>query len=112
MGYAGSPGGLDDRGHAAPLVGEQAYLRGVLGDLDDLPHDPLSGDHRKPRGHTVSIVYTSRGRGVLRAADDAVKAGFFRLDGLPTGIAFDHRAILADYAEWLKSKPPGGDFHA
>lgn len=56
-----------------------------------------SDPQRDPRGHTVSVVFIGRGEGIPRGADDAAEARAFRREELPDDIAFDHRAILADY---------------
>ncbi|MCX7784976.1 MAG: NUDIX hydrolase [candidate division WOR-3 bacterium] len=53
---------------------------------------------RDPRGHTVSVVFTAKGAGVLKAGDDAKDIGLFSLEDLPP-LAFDHQKILQDYAE-------------
>jgi len=52
---------------------------------------------RDPRHHTISTVYVAKGKGRLRARDDALEIGLFAEPDLPDEIAFDHRAILSDY---------------
>lgn len=52
---------------------------------------------RDPRFHTLSVVFTARGRGKLQAADDAREAAVFSRSNLPDRIAFDHRIIIEDY---------------
>jgi 8-oxo-dGTP diphosphatase len=52
---------------------------------------------RDKRGHTVTVLYTGRGTGILKAADDAKSAGVFREDNLPSNLAFDHKEIIEDY---------------
>ncbi|MBN2415868.1 NUDIX hydrolase [bacterium] len=59
-----------------------------------------SNPQRDPRSHTISTVYVARGRGELRAADDAAEARCFSLERIPSGLAFDHGTILADYRVW------------
>ncbi|NTW88282.1 MAG: NUDIX hydrolase [Desulfobulbaceae bacterium] len=56
--------------------------------------DPMR-DHRM---HTISTVYIATGRGIPRAADDALNLAIFKLDSLPERLCFDHARILADYA--------------
>jgi ADP-ribose pyrophosphatase YjhB (NUDIX family) len=58
---------------------------------------------RDPRFHTVSVVFIGDGKGTLQGRDDARKAEIFSEDSLPDQIAFDHRAILADYFSYLKT---------
>ena len=55
--------------------------------------DPI----RDPRQHNISVVFTARGIGSLRAGDDARNADWFPLSALPTPLCFDHTQILADY---------------
>ncbi|MDP2924321.1 MAG: NUDIX domain-containing protein [Candidatus Omnitrophota bacterium] len=52
---------------------------------------------RDPRFHTVSVVFIGKGQGKLKSASDAKAAKVFKLDDLPSKIAFDHRAIIKDY---------------
>jgi 8-oxo-dGTP diphosphatase len=52
---------------------------------------------RDPRGPTVSVVYVLRSDAELnaRGGDDAAKARWFPIDGLPA-LAFDHPLLIAD----------------
>jgi 8-oxo-dGTP diphosphatase len=52
---------------------------------------------RDTRGHTVTVLYTGLGTGILKAADDAKSAGIFGEDNIPSDLAFDHREIIEDY---------------
>lgn len=54
---------------------------------------------RDLRFHTVSVVFTADGKGVLRGGSDAKKAKVFQLDALPDEICFDHREIIEDYTQ-------------
>ena len=54
---------------------------------------------RDPRYHTVSVVFTADGKGVLRGSSDAKVAKVFQLDALPKEIPFDHRTIIEDYTQ-------------
>ena len=64
-----------------------------------------SAINRDPRYRTISIVFT----GILNkfispvAADDAAKAGWFRIEQIPS-LAFDHTEIVHDAMNWLLSK--------
>ncbi|HOV89955.1 MAG TPA: NUDIX hydrolase [Syntrophorhabdaceae bacterium] len=58
---------------------------------------------RDPRFHTVSVVFIGDGKGVLKGRDDAKKAQVFKEDNLPELIAFDHRAIINDYLNYIKT---------
>jgi len=58
---------------------------------------------RDPRFHTVSVVFIGDGKGVLKGMDDAKKAQVFKEDNLPELIAFDHRTIINDYLNYIKT---------
>ncbi len=51
---------------------------------------------RDPRFHTLTVVFIAEPEGELCAGDDASEAQWFRLNDLPTPIAFDHAGIIAD----------------
>ncbi len=59
---------------------------------------------RDPRHHTISTVYIATGKGIPKAADDAVEIGIFTEDTLPSPIMFDHEQILADYFKRLRNR--------
>lgn len=95
------PGGFVDVGEAVPdaairEAAEETGLRVTLIQLLGCYSDPA----RDRRGHTASIVYVARADGMPQAADDARDIGVFTLDTLPSPLAFDHAAILADYRRW------------
>lgn len=50
---------------------------------------------RDPRGHTVSVVYMVRGKGVPKADSDAQGVNLFDLQNIPE-LAFDHNLIIDD----------------
>lgn len=56
-----------------------------------------SDPKRDPRHHTITIVFVAHAKGRPKAGDDAKELGIFTENTLPDKIAFDHRAILADY---------------
>jgi len=56
-----------------------------------------SDPKRDPRHHTITIVFVAHAKGRPKAGDDAKELGIFTENTLPDTIAFDHRAILADY---------------
>lgn len=98
------PGGFVDVGekveHAAireaqEETGLSVRLVALLGCYSDPSRDV--------RGHTASIVYIGEANGEPFAADDARAVGIVDPAKLPPIIAFDHRFILADYAEWRRS---------
>lgn len=98
------PGGFVDLGESAPAAavreareetGLDVTLTGLLGVYSDPGRDP--------RGQTLSVVYTAQAADLtrLRAGDDAARARFWPLDGLPTPLAFDHGRILEDFSSGL-----------
>ncbi len=65
-----------------------------------------SDPERDPRGHTVSTVFTGRGRGVPKAGDDASAVRIFDPEKIPVPLAFDHRRILEDYVSVRQGRDP------
>jgi len=92
------PGGFIDYGESA----EAAAIREAMEETSLVVKDlelvgVYSDPGRDPRHHTLSVVFTARGEGVPRAADDALEIGVFTEDALPSPLAFDHAKILADF---------------
>jgi 8-oxo-dGTP diphosphatase len=98
------PGGFIDAGEPAEDAAvreafEETGLRVILTDLLGVYSDPA----RDPRRHTISTVYVGRAQGTPAGGDDAAEARLFREDDLPSPIAFDHAAILADYFRFRRT---------
>lgn len=64
-----------------------------------------SDPDRDPRQHNISVVFIARSKSKGRpvASDDALEAGIFDEDSLPSALAFDHGKILKDYFESLSA---------
>jgi 8-oxo-dGTP diphosphatase len=92
------PGGFLDAGESAEDAArrELAEETGLEVELTDQLYT-YSDPHRDPRGHTVTIVFVGRARGVPCAGDDAARAAAFDETSLPTNLAFDHDRVLAEY---------------
>ncbi len=58
-----------------------------------------SDPERDPR-HVMSVTYVAKGKGKLKAGDDARGAKVFKK--IPDGLAFDHNKILNDYMKTEK----------
>lgn len=57
---------------------------------------------RDPRGHTISTVFIAEAEGVPKAKDDAKECRIFKLDELPSPLAFDHSKIINDFIIYKK----------
>ena len=98
------PGGFVDFGETVEQAAiremrEETSLEVELTDLLGIYSNP----QRDPRGQTISVVYIGRGRGELRAADDAKNAALFRPEQPPAPLAFDHATIVRDYLRFKHS---------
>ena len=56
-----------------------------------------SEPERDLRRHTISTIYIAKGKGALKAGDDAKEAEIFKKDNLPSPLMFDHKKIINDY---------------
>jgi len=98
------PGGFIDYGESAEHAAIREAKEETSLDLSDLKQFHVYSDPgRDPRFHTLTVVFTARGEGIPKAADDAAEIGVFRETDLPAPIAFDHAEILRDYFAWAKT---------
>lgn len=100
------PGGFVEYGETVENTAIREAKEETGLDLADLKQFHVySSPDRDARGHTISIVFTAKGKGKPIAADDADDIKLFSLQNLPLKIAFDHREILEDYKKSLIKKP-------
>ena len=92
------PGGYVDYGESLEAAAAREAREETGLELVDLQQfHAYSAPTRDPRQHTITVVFTARGIGTLRAGDDAKTARWFALTNLPAPLCFDHGQILADY---------------
>ena len=106
------PGGFVDYGEslesaAAREAMEETSLRVRLVEQLHTYSDPT----RDPRHHTVSTVFIATAQNFPTAADDAINAGIFTQDNLPSPLVFDHPLILKDYFAYKNGCPREKVFH-
>lgn len=92
------PGGFVDAGESceAAVLRELHEETGLIGRIRYQMHT-YSAPDRDPRRQTASVVFAIAAQGDPVAGDDAGNAHFWPLAALPP-LAFDHAAIVADYA--------------
>ena len=98
------PGGFVETGETVESAAvrealEETGLSVTLVALLGVYSDPA----RDPRHPTISTVYVGRANGAPAGGDDAAEARLFSEADLPSPIAFDHAAILADYFRYKKT---------
>ncbi|MEO0094302.1 MAG: NUDIX hydrolase [candidate division WOR-3 bacterium] len=92
------PGGFIEYGESAESAAIREAKEETNLDVFDLKQFHVYSDpKRDPRFHTISVVFTAKGKGTPKAKDDAIEIEIFNKNNLPEDIAFDHRKILDDY---------------
>ncbi len=103
------PGGFVEYGETLESAAEREALEETSLRVRLLEQFHTYSDPRRdPRHHTVTTVFIARAAGSPRGADDAVRAGIFTEETLPSPLAFDHGQILREYFAYKKTgRRPG-----
>lgn len=96
------PGGFIDYGESAERAALREAKEETSVDVFELEQFRVYSDPaRDPRHHTLTVVFTARGQGQPKAADDAAGIGVFTKGNLPSPLAFDHAVILEEFFSHL-----------
>ena len=67
-------------------------------DIYDLKQLHTYSNRARPRFHTVTTVFTAKGKGIPKAGSDAANLKVFKpQEALKLDLAFDHKQVLSDY---------------
>lgn len=92
------PGGFVEYGESCEETAIREAKEETGLELEDLRQfKTYSKPGRDPRFHTITTVFTAKGKGYLKSGDDAKNASVFNEKNLPENIAFDHRDVLMEY---------------
>lgn len=97
------PGGFVDAGESLEEAAAREAKEETNLDLINLKQmHTYSDPDRDPRFHTVSTVFTAKGKGKAKSGDDAKDLKVVKFEDLLGGdYAFDHKQVIKDY---LKNK--------
>ena len=98
------PGGFVEYGESCEQTAIREAKEETGLDIEDLQQfKTYSKPDRDPRFHTITTCFVAKGKGILKGGDDAEKAKVFNKKNLPDNIAFDHRDIIEEYFNKLRS---------
>lgn len=96
------PGGFVDYGESLETAVQREAKEETGLELIDLKQFYVySESGRDPRFHTISTVFTAKGKGKARAGDDAAGLKIIKLnEAEQLDFAFDHKQIIRDYIKY------------
>lgn len=100
------PGGFVDYGESTESAAIREAKEETSIDIELIKlFDVYSEPDRDPRGHTVTVVYLTKGDlSQMKADDDAKEIEIFSFNDLNSiDLAFDHATILEDIKNYLES---------
>lgn len=98
------PGGFVEVGETIATAARREALEETCLEVElDMLLGIYSDPKRDFRGHTACAVFIGNASGKPEAADDAKDIAVFDPFNVDVELAFDHRQILQDYCDYLKT---------